>query len=1717
MKKKFTLLVFMILLTMLSYAEGHFIPAFSGVGVDQMTISVYTATLRGVDLEADDEIAVFDGNVCCGVAKLTNPLTISNFISILASKSDATPQNGYIAGHTISYKFWDKSANKAYSGILPTYNSTLPDWRTDGKFAASEAAFVELTCDSPINLKPVSNAGPDQIVGKNSFVTLNGLASSDDDTDVLTYQWTTPAGITLSSNTVAKPTFTAPSVGAETNYTFSLIVNDGVDSSVKDEVVITVKPSQAPTANAGPDQTVNELTTVSLNGTASDPDGDKLTYKWTVPSAIKLSSNTILNPTFTAPEVWDFSVDYTLTLVANDGTVDSPISQVVITVQNVNKAPVANAGTDQTVNGGAPVTLDASQSKDADFDDITYKWTAPSGITLSSNTVVKPTFTAPDVTSNTAYTFTLTVNDGKLDSSDQVVITVKKGNKAPVADAGTDQAVNENTVATLNGSASTDADGDALTYRWTAPTGITLSSATASVTTFTAPEVTSDKTYTFTLTVSDGTATSTDQVAVTVKQVNKAPVARAGADQSVNENTSVTLNGSASTDADGDPLTYQWTAPAGIILNAATASITTFTAPDVTSDKAYTFTLTVSDGTATSTDQVIVTVKKVNISPVANAGPDQSVMENSLVTLNGSASTDGDGDPLTYQWTAPVGITLSAATASITTFTSPDVTSNKAYTFTLTVSDGTATSTDQIVVTVKQVNKAPTAKAGIDQVVNENTLVTLNGSASTDDDGDPLTYQWTAPSGIMLNSATTSVTTFTAPEVTSDQAYTFTLTVDDGTATSTDQVVITVKQVNKVPVARAGVDQSVMENTSVTLNGSASTDGDGDLLTYQWTAPSGITLSAATASITTFTAPDVTSDKAYTFTLTVSDGTATSTDQVVVTVKKLNISPVAKAGVDQSVNENTLVTLNGSASSDADGDALTYQWTAPVGITLSSATASVTTFTAPEVTSDKTYTFTLTVSDGTATSTDQVVITVKQVNKVPVAYAGSDQSVNENTLVTLNGSASTDADGDALTYQWTAPAGITLSAATASVTTFTAPEVTSDKAYTFTLTVSDGIATSTADLVIVTVRQVNKVPIAFNASVTTNEDVAVSGTVTATDADGDVLTFSKGSNPAHGAVTVSSLGGYTYTPTANYFGNDSFTVTVTDGKGGTATSTVVVTITAVPDVPVANAGADQKVNKGGLVTLDGRNSFDADGDVLTYTWTAPAGITLSSRTSATPTFTAPEVTTDTQYIFSLEVNDGTFTSTIDQVVITVTVNNPPFANAGADKTVNEGDLVTLDGSGSSDSEGSSLTYSWTAPKGITLNSTTVAKPTFIAPQVSVDTKYTFLLSVNDGERESDNFGIVVITVKNAMNHMPVANAGTDQIVNAGSVVSLNGGTSTDTDGDQLSYNWTAPVGITLSSATSATPTFTAPDVKQDTQYEFSLKVYDGNVYSTEDKVVITVKKVNKAPTANAGADQVVDEGSVVSLNGGTSTDTDGDPLTYSWTAADGITLSSAKSATPTFTAPEVNKDTQYTFSLVVSDGTATSTADQVIITVKQVNKVPVANAGLPQTVVEGTVVTLDGSKSTDADKDILSYKWIAPSGVTLTGTTSVNPTFVAPATTATATYTFELIVNDGHVDSQTSTVTITVTHNWTSSPELSDICILKLYPNPVDNVLTVDFKDQNENSATLMIYSIQGALLMQQQIFGGNATVDVSDLLTGSYLVKVQIGDKVQSRIILKK
>ena len=298
----------------------------------------------------------------------------------------------------------------------------------------------------------------------------------------------------------------------------------------------------------------------------------------------------------------------------------------------------------------------------------------------------------------------------------------------------------------------------------------------------------------------------------------------------------------------------------------------------------------------------------------------------------------------------------------------------------------------------------PIADAGDDQTVNEEELVILDGSGSSDPDNDPLTYQWKHIAGplVVLDLSDPVHPTFDAPEVQAGGAtITFEFTVNDGELNSDpDLVDVTVKNVNNPPIADAGDDQTVQENSSVNLDGSGSYDLDGEALTYSWvqTAGSTVSLSDSTAVNPSFTAPFVSSTgETLIFELTVSDGIDIATDDVIVIVENVNHSPIADAGDDQTVNEGSLVTLDGSGSGDPDNDPLSHQWnqTAGPSVSLDLNNPVQPTFDAPEVQAGGvTITFELMVYDGELSSDpDQVNITVLDINDPPacdLAYVSSD-------------------------------------------------------------------------------------------------------------------------------------------------------------------------------------------------------------------------------------------------------------------------------------------------------------------------------------------------------------------------------------------------------------------------------------------------------------------------------------------------------------------------------------------------------------------------------------------------------------------------------------------------------------------------------------------------------------------------------------------------------
>jgi hypothetical protein len=324
--------------------------------------------------------------------------------------------------------------------------------------------------------------------------------------------------------------------------------------------------------------------------------------------------------------------------------------------------------------------------------------------------------------------------------------------------------------------------------------------------------------------------------------------------------------------------------------------------------------------------------------PVADAGPDSSVDEGTVVTLDGSRSSDPLGNPLTYSWSQIAGpaVTLTDPDGAVASFTAPSIPAGGAtLTFQLVVTSPLGSSVpDTVNVTVKNVNHPPVAEAGDDQLVPEGSTVCLNGSGSYDPDDEPLSFSWvqTAGAPVELAGADTATPCFTAPLVgTEGETLTFALTVGDGIDTATDSVDITVTHVNQAPVANAGPDATANEDSVVVLDGSASSDPDGDPLTYSWTQTSGtpVVLSDSFSAAPSFTAPFTDpGGEVLTFSLVVSDGRLSSAaSSVMIVVLNINDPPNCALAYAQPAvlwpPNHRLLPVGLSGVVDPQGDAVT--------------------------------------------------------------------------------------------------------------------------------------------------------------------------------------------------------------------------------------------------------------------------------------------------------------------------------------------------------------------------------------------------------------------------------------------------------------------------------------------------------------------------------------------------------------------------------------------------------------------------------------------------------------------------------------------------------------------------------------------------------------------------------------------------------------------------
>jgi hypothetical protein len=758
----------------------------------------------------------------------------------------------------------------------------------------------------------------------------------------------------------------------------------------------------------------------------------------------------------------------------------------------VNNPPVANAGPDQSVFVGSLVTLDGSASSDPDGDALIFAWrflSRPDGSAaeLSDVAAVRPTFPADAAGS---FVVELVVNDGQADSApDTVTINIVPVNTDPVANAGPDQNAFVGAEVTLDGSASSDVDGDPLSFAWqflSLPpgSGAALQGADTASPRFT-PDLRGQ--FVVELTVEDGRGgTDSDQVTVSTEDTDRPPVADAGPDQSVLPDEIVYLDGSASFDADLDPITaYQWNFLSRPDGSTATLSNADTVAPFFVADGRGDFVvqlIVTANEVASAPDTVVITTE--NVRPVADAGPNQSVMLGETVNLDGSASSDANDDALSFSWSITSRPTESTAVLSneFTPFPSFETDAEGLFVIQLIVSDGLLDSVpDTTLVTVNVEPNEPPVAVDDTATTPMDTSVLIDVLANdSDPDGDPLTIVAVTQPANGTAEIEGDQVRFT-PETGFAGETSFGYTIEDGRdGSASATVTVTVTAVNQAPVADAGADQSVLRGETVQLDGSGSSDPEGVDLSFAWSFESRPDGSSATLEGAASATPSFVADVRgnYVVSLIVNDGELDSAPDTV-TITAGNNPPVANDDTATTVaGEPVLVDVLAN-DTDADGDTLTVS--AVTQPATSGSVAIVGEGAAVEFTPadgfDGEAAFTYTIDDGNGgTDSANVTVTVTAApNQPPVADAGPDQVVFIVDAIQLDGSASSDPDGDPLTYLWTvqsAPTGATVGFAPDATVVNPVVSVSDTGTYVFRLVVNDSVQDSAPDDVTVVVNGV---------------------------------------------------------------------------------------------------------------------------------------------------------------------------------------------------------------------------------------------------------------------------------------------------------------------------------------------------------------------------------------------------------------------------------------------------------------------------------------------------------------------------------------------------------------------------------------------------------------------------------------------------------------------
>jgi PKD repeat protein len=1225
---------------------------------------------------------------------------------------------------------------------------------------------------------------------------------------------------------------------------------------------------------------------------------------------------------------------YVATLrVLEDGTRPGRGASVEVPV-HVRSGPQAKPGDAIVIAPGQSVGFDGTGSEPSDSPISRYKWSFGDGTTASGATTQKA------YEKSGLYRANLRVED---DSAHPCYFGVATRdvtvNFSPIAEAGTDQTAETGQVLGFNGTASYDIDGKIGTYSWAMADGTVLEGRNITHA-FAEPG-----SYTVTLSVIDesGVAndTATDQLIV---EVNAPPApAFSIPERPVSVSEAAELNASASVDVDGEIISYLWEFGDGAMGDGKIVNYA-WTSPGV-----YNVVLTVTDnsGTASATQKFEQEIF-IDAAPTAVAGPAQFVTT-SEVQFDGTGSTDPESDITSYAWDFGDG-TIGTGPKPVHAYVRPG---NYEVSLVVTDASGAPLNTDRDTVAIT-VNASPIADAGPTQIVAPNEEFTLSGRASLDPDGSISEYLWTMPDG------KTKAAERIAVSLRSPGLYRFGLTVSDdfrgGAARDTDEALI---RVNSAPIAEAGADLLVAPGDPVRLDAGMSFDRDGEITRYSWEFSDGAAPEETAVVERTYDTAGVWSAQ-----LVVTDDSgvlnSTATDGLTI---RVNHAPEAKAGADIQTEE-LQISVDGTASQDADGDQLIYSWNFGDGSSPVMGAQATHVYARSGI-----YPVTLTVQDGTGLSNATAVDTTKVTIKTrPIAVAGANRDVCSGEAILFDASDSTDPDGGLLLYSWDFGDG--------EASDLVNPTKTYEQpgAYPVTLKVRNGTGTEWGSDITRIAALIREGPIASagaDMTVCTNQAVRFDGSGS-TDADGAVNAFSWVFGD--GGTASGEHPEYSFKKPGNYAVNLTISGEALGNCSPLDTDTVNVEVVAAPaqeivgsDRAAAGMSADYAVALGDL----------GGASVINQIWSFSDGGSASGS-EVSHVFENPGIYFVTVVTDLAGGNAGCSTIETNRKVV---VNAAPLGEIEAPQIVAAGQAILFAADGSSDTDGAIVDFAWDFGDG------TAGHGLQAAHSYEKAGEYTVALTIKDDANVGNS--VVTTTSLITVNPAPVAGLTVPQWVCPATempweVVAPNGTAITWNFGDGAAK-----------AGSSVTHTFQTPGL-----YPITIALDDGKGLANSQRQESRYVRVNQSPNAFAGPDQVICPGDTTVFDAGASGDLDGEITAFDWVFSDGVTLSGPRVERRFDQSGPVTVELRVHDNSGLSCGIVSDTA-QILV-----NHTPVIDAGPDLSSKIGgahDVVDFDGTNASDADGHGLEITWDYGDGTTGTGSVAQHRYTTAGTYTVVAT------------------------------------------------------------------------------------------------------------------